>query len=116
MPKAVPTLYNHHQRPSTSRILNVETTTSGQCTISSRVHSVVVPIASTATLLEAKYFPMDMDMDSDTDEVLAQPLVPVPNDIDDDDDDEGVQAQESRFKGIKVKAKRHMSSVHSTSY
>ena len=112
MPKVIPTLYKHNKRPSVSRILNVGTTASGHCTVTSK--SNVIPLSPTplTAFKEAEYFPMDLGIDfKDSPAPTQAPeLAPIPefNGI---DSDTHSLAQDSGVKGIKVKVKRYVNSV-----
>ena len=63
MPKSPPTLYNHNERCSVSRVLSVETSTSGHCgTLRSHSNHVAVPHSTTAPQ-ETEDYLMDFNGD-----------------------------------------------------
>ena len=106
MPKAVPTLYNHHECPTTSCILNIETTASGRQVMTSKASSVVVPQPTAVPSLPECY---PMDDDDDIPDFSTLEMASDPGDMDDD-----YQSHDSGVTGIKVKppkAKQYANSV-----
>lgn len=112
MPKAVPTLYNHSERLSTSRILSIGTTPSGRRNVTSRSTSLLVPQAHAPPPME--YYPMDLDDDLNNAGFEHDPEQPTALNPGDVENDEESQPVESGVNGIKVKppkAKRYANSV-----
>ena len=98
MPKAVPTLYNHHEHPATSHILNVETMASGCWVKTSMTSSVLVTEPTVASSLHEWYI-----MDSNNNNFSTHDIPPNPGVIDDDDPSHHSEVIGIKFKPPKAK-------------